>query len=160
MICQNCSSDFPMYKVIDGKRRCFSRRKYCFDCSPFGSKNTVSLVEDKELVGLSKEERDIIVKERSKERNKKKIKKRRKDISDRMIKYKGGCCQICGYNKCSRALHFHHINPKEKEFNLGYKAWSMKWENVVKELDKCILLCSNCHMEVEGGVTELPEHYV
>lgn len=62
------------------------------------------------------------------------------------IEYKGGKCLKCGYNTCPAALEFHHRDPSQKEF-----VWSTmrnkKWKDVLKELDKCDLLCSNCHKE-------------
>ena len=63
-----------------------------------------------------------------------------------LIQYKGGKCEICGYDKkFSSAYHFHHINPKEKEFNLS----SIKSLDKLKaEADKCQLLCVNCHSEI------------
>lgn len=71
----------------------------------------------------------------------------------RAIAYKGGCCQICGYDKSVRALQFHHLNSGEKDFNISKVTKS--WQTVKSELDKCILLCSNCHAEVHEGVTNL-----
>jgi len=70
------------------------------------------------------------------------------------VKYKGGRCQICGYNKCLRALKFHHINPKEKDFNISM-ANNPPWEKIKKELDKCILVCGNCHDEIHSGITKI-----
>ena len=66
--------------------------------------------------------------------------------------YAGGKCQECGYNKCLRAMHFHHIDPNMKEFAIfegrgGFKK-TRNWEKLKLEIDKCILLCSNCHMEL------------
>lgn len=58
----------------------------------------------------------------------------------------GGKCINCGYNKCLDALQFHHIDPAEKEFHLG-NSRGKKLEVIKKELDKCLLLCSNCHIE-------------
>jgi len=54
-------------------------------------------------------------------------------------------CAICGYNKCDAALEFHHVNPEDKEF--GITAWSVARKNFSIELNKCILLCANCHLE-------------
>ncbi len=69
---------------------------------------------------------------------------------------KYGCsCKICGYNRCRNALEWHHIDPTKKEVEPS-KVFSRSWENVVKELDKCVLLCSNCHREVHSGVTSFP----
>jgi 5-methylcytosine-specific restriction endonuclease McrA len=70
-------------------------------------------------------------------------------IKKELIDYKGGCCFICGYNKSYRSLHFHHLNPKEKDFTLGSKWGKLGFnDEIKKELDKCILVCANCHREV------------
>ncbi len=61
------------------------------------------------------------------------------------IEYMGGSCKTCGYHKCSRALTFHHLNPYEKDFTISGK--SLSWERIKLELDKCILICANCHAE-------------
>lgn len=60
------------------------------------------------------------------------------------VKYLGGKCNRCGYDKHTAAMEFHHKNPAEKEFNIGCIA-NKKWATIIKELDKCELLCSNCH---------------
>lgn len=72
------------------------------------------------------------------------------------IAYKGGKCIICGYNKCNRALNFHHINPKEKSFTISSMR-ALSWNTLVKEIDKCVLLCSNCHMEAHENLITLPK---
>jgi len=61
-------------------------------------------------------------------------------------RYKGGKCEKCGYNKCDRALDFHHDDPNKKDFSVSSNGWS--FERRKKEVDKCSLLCSNCHREV------------
>lgn len=63
-----------------------------------------------------------------------------------MVEYKGGKCTVCGYDKCSDALVFHHLDPTQKEFCLS-GSHARSWENIVKELDKCVLLCIRCHVE-------------
>lgn len=73
------------------------------------------------------------------------------DRKERMIAYKGGKCCVCGYNKCNRSLNFHHLDPNTKDFGVGSKH-CLSWEKVKKELDKTILLCTNCHMEVHDGI--------
>lgn len=65
---------------------------------------------------------------------------------ERAVTYKGGACIRCGYNKCLAALEFHHIDPTTKEV-LGKELRSKTWEVIKAEIDKCILLCSNCHKE-------------
>ena len=74
--------------------------------------------------------------------------KRRKRIKLDAIEYKGGKCEKCGYNKCVGALEFHHSDPKEKDFHISQSGHSRSWERVKDELDKCVLLCSNCHKEI------------
>ena len=67
------------------------------------------------------------------------------------VKYKGGKCDNCGYNKYYGALEFHHTNPKEKE--MGWtKMRLVSLDKLKKELDKCILLCANCHRERHGDI--------
>ena len=62
------------------------------------------------------------------------------------VAYKGGKCERCGYDKCLASLDFHHRNPDEKEHNPSdMMDWSK--DRVKKELDKCSILCSNCHRE-------------
>ena len=71
------------------------------------------------------------------------------------IEYKGGKCQICKYDKHPGALEFHHINPNEKDFQIS-KVKNYTFNTAIeKELDKCALLCSNCHKEVHGGLIAL-----
>lgn len=88
---------------------------------------------------------------------KKAVVKRRKKVRALSLEHKGGSCEICGYNKCSQALDFHHIDPKKKHFGISAKGYTRSWEKVLSELDKCILLCSNCHREVHEGITQLPQ---
>ena len=59
----------------------------------------------------------------------------------------GGKCQICGYDKCLNSLTFHHVNGK-KEYSPSYVIMRWSWERAKKELDKCILVCANCHGEI------------
>lgn len=66
------------------------------------------------------------------------------------INIKGGKCEICGYSKNYAGLIFHHLNPAEKEFNVDIRKFSnLSWKRLLNEINKCQLLCHNCHMEVE-----------
>jgi len=100
-------------------------------------------------------ERPIITTTR-KERREQKAKQRRLNLKLRSIAYKGGACILCGYNRCSKALDFHHVDPSQKEFNLSgaYDKYKKTWKELMVELDKCVLLCSNCHKELEAGFFE------
>ena len=78
--------------------------------------------------------------------------KKRKELKKLAVEYKGGKCQICGYNRCIEALDFHHIDPKEKDFNVSESGETRGWDRIRNEIQKCLLLCSNCHREVHNGV--------
>lgn len=80
--------------------------------------------------------------------------KRRQELKKMSVNYKGGKCLLCGYNKCMSAMEFHHINPNEKDFQVSGK--SISWEKIKIELDKCILVCSNCHQEIHSGLINIP----
>ena len=83
------------------------------------------------------------------------VTKRRKKTLNMSFDYKGGKCVICGYDKCTEALDFHHLDPKLKEFGISTEGKTRSWEKIKKELDKCVLLCSNCHREVHAGITNI-----
>lgn len=72
---------------------------------------------------------------------------RKYQMKDIAIAYAGGRCVHCGYNKSVASLCFHHTNPIDKDFNIGQK-YNLKWERIKDEIDKCILLCHNCHNEL------------
>jgi len=72
---------------------------------------------------------------------------RQKKLKLDCVNYKGGKCEICNYDKCISALEFHHLIPKEKEFSISNMRSHSFDDNIKKELDKCVLLCSNCHRE-------------
>ena len=82
---------------------------------------------------------------------------RRAKVRLMAVEYKGGCCEICSYNRCIEALEFHHVDPKTKEFGISSKGYSRSWEKVKTEIEKCILLCANCHREYHAGKLQLPQ---
>jgi hypothetical protein len=73
----------------------------------------------------------------------------RVDLKRRMVEYKGGACERCGYSRCLSALCFHHVG--EKTFNVA-GSHTRSWETLRRELDRCILLCQNCHCEVHASL--------
>lgn len=75
-----------------------------------------------------------------------KVKQHRRNKKILAVLYKGGKCASCGYSKSFAALEFHHENPKEKDFTLS-KNPNVSWVKMKKEIDKCKLLCANCHRE-------------
>lgn len=76
------------------------------------------------------------------------VKEHRKRVKEELIAYKGGKCEICGYNKCIAALDFHHINPEEKDFTISNSNIYKNIEALKQEVDKCMLVCANCHREL------------
>ena len=77
----------------------------------------------------------------------------RKRTKMKLVDYKGGKCQLCDYNKSLNALHFHHLNSNEKDFSISGK--SLSFDKLKSEVDKCILVCSNCHSEIHEGITKI-----
>jgi len=86
---------------------------------------------------------------------KKAVDKRRKMIRKMAVEYKGSKCEICGYDKCGSALEFHHKTPNVKDFGISAKGYTRSWQRVKHELDKCVLVCANCHRELHESITQL-----
>lgn len=70
----------------------------------------------------------------------------RRKLKERCVAYKGGKCERCGYDKSVAAMDFHHLEPSEKDFGVSSGTYR-RWSTIVKELNKCALLCANCHRE-------------
>lgn len=166
-ICRLCKAEFPNRIKIGGKIKNLSSRKYCIDCSPFGRHNTRALekIEDEtlgkicNLCGVFKEPNEFYRRRKKKNilspycRQCSNIRaiSRQRALKKRCVDYLGGLCQKCGYCNCIGALEFHHKDPTQKDFTIG-RIKSYKWSKTIKdELDKCKLLCANCHRE---------EHYL
>jgi len=84
------------------------------------------------------------------------VSKRRRAVKRTLIEEAGGGCRICGYGRCQQALQFHHLDPTIKAFHLGDQGQTRSLARSRAEARKCILLCANCHAEVEAGLIELP----
>ncbi len=156
--CKKCGKHFPNNININGKKRNLQRRKYCLDCSPFGEHNTRKLhLVDDNYTGKTRKceccKRIFAVDYKKGNKgslcNSCRTNLRRFKIKNKCIKYKGGKCQICGYDKCNRVLIFHHRDPAKKIFGIG-GAHCRSWDAIKKELDKCDLLCRNCHGELHS----------
>jgi DNA-binding Lrp family transcriptional regulator len=108
------------------------------------SKSSVKKYVDKKRIIYTDKER--------KERGVIRVVSWRQKIKKKCVDYKGGKCKICEYDKCIGALEFHHLDPNEKDFRIS--SGIKKWELVKKEIEKCILVCSNCHREIHYGLIE------
>ena len=84
------------------------------------------------------------------------VSKRRRKLKEILVGEAGGRCLLCGYDRHLGALEFHHVDPAEKRLAISYNGVSQSLMVLREEASKCVLLCSNCHAEVEGGIAVLP----
>lgn len=157
-VCLKCNNEFPPSVVIDGQRKTLCNRKYCLDCSPWGMHNTKPLhgesttqkvryvnkpgtkeyASEKYHANKEKHNQACVLRQR-------RLKQERKLA---LVERLGGCCSECRYDKCLWALEFHHVDPTTKSFLInGTRLANKRMDELVQEVDKCILLCANCHRE-------------
>jgi hypothetical protein len=86
------------------------------------------------------------------------VSRHRRKLKELLIAEAGGACVICGYARSRRALAFHHLDPSQKRFAVSARGVTLAVDDLRAEAQKCVLLCSNCHAEVEDGLTLLPIH--
>ncbi len=80
---------------------------------------------------------------------------RQRIFKNKCIEYKGGKCQCCGYDKYQGSLEFHHLDPTKKDFTIAHARLTKFDKEIKDELDKCILVCANCHREIHAGLIKL-----
>ena len=151
--CRLCNNSFKIRAVIDGKVKNLQHRKYCLDCSPFRKHNTKKLEKAflPEEAAVCRDCGKEYVYKRSKGHLKIKCNScstagRRLEVKKKCVEYCGGKCVNCGYSKCLRAMVFHHTDPGKKDFAVASNMRA-SWKVIKQELDKCVLLCANCHAE-------------
>jgi hypothetical protein len=83
------------------------------------------------------------------------VTRRRRQANLRLIAEAGGRCRCCGYDRCAAALQFHHVVPSTKRFGVGSRGLARSIETLRAEAAKCVLVCANCHAELEAGVRRL-----
>lgn len=76
----------------------------------------------------------------------------RRRRKENLIKVCGGKCCLCGYNKTNSALEFHHIDANEKSYGIAVNGTCHDLEKDLAEIQKCILVCANCHREIHDGL--------
>ncbi len=82
------------------------------------------------------------------------VARRRRRLKEILVSEAGGRCSICGYDRYIGALQFHHREGTEKEFGVSERGLTRSLDAVRAEAAKCVLLCANCHSEVEGGIVK------
>jgi hypothetical protein len=75
----------------------------------------------------------------------------RRRKKSKLVEEAGGRCALCGYDRCDAALQFHHLDPASKSFALSMRGVTRSMAVCRAEAAKCVLLCANCHAEVEVG---------
>lgn len=143
--CKECGEQFSKRHFVEGQQKILRNRVRCLKCSPFGEYNnrgTTKKLEKCKICGnpLGVRRKTICAScSVVSSRKKKKL---------QAIEYMGNKCQMCGYNRCEANLVFHHLKPEEKEFQVAGACKS--WEKIKAELNKCVMLCHNCHREVHA----------
>lgn len=84
------------------------------------------------------------------------VSRRRRRVKEILVAESGGACVLCGYDRVLAALQFHHVDPTTKRFHLAFGGVTRAIEEMREEAAKCVLLCANCHAEVEVGAARLP----
>jgi hypothetical protein len=75
-----------------------------------------------------------------------------RERKQRCIDYKGGVCATCGEMPHPSAMDFHHVDPSTKSFSIGFG--SKSFDKIKEELDKCVMLCANCHRQLHAEETD------
>jgi transposase len=84
------------------------------------------------------------------------VARRRRKLKEILVADAGGRCCVCGYDRFPCALEFHHLDRHDKRLQISANGVTLSLDALREEARKCVLLCSNCHAEVESGVTKLP----
>lgn len=148
-LCVDCGEYIPTYSKLDNKAIRLTSRIRCLKCKPW--KKRKIRTED-ERIQDNKIKCSKYYKENKEELNRKnyqRSKKARKNAKDFLVKLTNGC-QLCGYNKTSNNIAFHHL--RDKEFNVSAREFQFSKKRVAKELKKCIAICHNCHGEIHVGI--------
>lgn len=150
--CKKCGGKIPTNLYIDGReQKVSSHRVYCFTCSPEGSHNTrilsVSEINKCKRCGAPTKTVKLCASCRVT------LWRQRRKLD--AIEYLGGKCASCGFDKYVSSMDFHHVDAPKKDFSLSGR--TIAWDRMKQELDKCVLLCSNCHRAVHSEELDLPK---
>ena len=85
------------------------------------------------------------------------VSERRRRVKRMLVAEAGGACRLCGYDRYPGALQFHHVDPRGKSFAIADRGLARSLERARAEARKCILVCANCHAEIEAGLATIPK---
>lgn len=162
--CERCGKEFKKTLIINGKKVSTQHRKMCLECSKFKEKRIYQnylhcpVCEETKTHNefyWRKDKLNIKKTQECKICHGKLRKKRITNLKQYFVDYAGGKCSMCGYNKCLSALEFHHLDSEEKEFGISQKLSYENKEKILKEMEKCILVCSNCHREIHDEIIQV-----
>lgn len=163
--CKRCKKPFKTCTKINGKKVSLGARIHCLDCAPYKTQTRIrhpyilpkgfkwcnqclkSKIESDFYYNKGKQKVDSVCKVCRKLNGH----ELRKKFKLACLAYKQtASCELCGYNKSYKALDFHHLDPNKKEFHMAeYSATRLELtDKVKKELDKCQVVCANCHREL------------
>lgn len=148
-ICKKCNDQFPNRVKLDGKEYYLNSRSYCLNCSPHRKKAGYELRKESTK---KHEGKSCLICEKPFQWQKNSVCStcrnwyRRYIVKTKCIEYKGGVCLDCNASDHD-ILSFHHRVPNEKLFVISHNLHCKKWEELKVELDKCDLLCNNCHIK-------------
>lgn len=80
------------------------------------------------------------------------VAERRRRVKEILVAEAGGACIRCGYDRFHGALQFHHLDPSAKTFGIGQDGVTRSLDAMRVEARKCVLVCANCHAELEAGI--------
>lgn len=156
--CENCGKKFDVWNRIDGKLHNLNSRRYCLECSPFGKHNTQPISKEPKvskvctMCGRDKPLGEYYKKGRwlhsaCRECTNKESTEQQRRRKAEAVAYKGGRCLRCGYAGSVAVFDFHHVEPDKKLFEIA-RMKKRSFGFIKAELDKCVLLCANCHREL------------
>ena len=173
--CFNCQKHFPNRIKIENEWKVLNSRKFCLECSPYQLHNTSRIAPVTtegyrkcstcyqikpifEFYRRATKSNKELRKHECKPCHNSRAKERLQNLKQKAVEFKGGKCCLCGYSKSIAALDFHHLAPRYKDFKISGR--SVSFNTIITELNKCILVCANCHREIHAGLINLDEQKI
>jgi Zn ribbon nucleic-acid-binding protein len=152
-VCRQCGKEFPNRVKVNGEIKILNSRKFCLDCSPFGLHNTSKHILGTKCIYCGETDPNKFYGHKTSvcaACHNKDVTERGRDNRAFAIEHLGGKCVACGYDKYPCSLDIHHKDPSIKDEHFrNLRGWSKK--RILREIEKCILLCRNCHTAYHSG---------